>query len=114
MLVTGIAALTLFLQAFDCIDMWFQSQVKSKYTVLAQSAGLIVANLLRILAIMMKAPVTAFAAILVIDVTSRRGRHGDRIQVAGISPEELAFQHGQGKGPAQPVVGADTVGCILR
>jgi PST family polysaccharide transporter len=67
-LVTSIVALTLFLQAFDCIDMWFQSQVKSKFTVLAQSASLVVANLLRILAIVNNAPVTAFAAILVIDV----------------------------------------------
>ncbi len=67
-LVTGIAALTLFLQAFESIDMWFQSQVQSKYTVIAKSVSLVVANLLRILAILMLAPVTAFAVILVIGV----------------------------------------------
>ncbi len=67
-MVTGIAALTLFLQAFDSIDMWFQSQVQSKYTVIAKSVALVVANLLRILAIVMEAPVTAFAATLVVDV----------------------------------------------
>ena len=67
-LVTSVAALTLFLQSFDCIDMWFQSQVKSKFTVFAKSSGLVVANILRILAIMNNAPVTVFAAILSIDV----------------------------------------------
>ncbi len=67
-LVTSIAALTLFLQAFDCIDMWFQSQVQSKFTVFAKSSALVVANLLRILAIVMKAPVPVFAAIMVVDI----------------------------------------------
>lgn len=67
-LVTGIAALTLFLQAFECIDMWFQSQVQSKYTVIAKSVSLVVSNLLRILAILMLAPVTAFVVILAISV----------------------------------------------
>jgi PST family polysaccharide transporter len=67
-LITGIHALTLFLQAFDCIDMWFQSRVQSKYTVFAKSASLVVANILRIVAITMKAPVTAFALITVVDV----------------------------------------------
>ena len=67
-LVTSIVALTLFLQAFDCIDMWFQSQVKSKFTVFAKSSGLVVANILRILAIVNNAPVAVFAAILSIDV----------------------------------------------
>ncbi len=67
-LVTSVAALTLFLQAFDCIDMWFQSQVQSKFTVFAKSSALVVANLLRILAIVLKAPVQVFAAIMVIDI----------------------------------------------
>lgn len=67
-LVTGIAALTLFLQAFECIDMWFQSQVQSKYTVIAKSVSLVVSNLLRVLAILLLAPVAAFAVILVISV----------------------------------------------
>jgi O-antigen/teichoic acid export membrane protein len=67
-LVTGVTALTLFLQAFDTIDMWFQSQVKSKYTVIAKSVALTVANLVRIAAILMGAPVTIFAVTLVVDV----------------------------------------------
>lgn len=66
--VTSIAALTLFLQAFDCIDMWFQSQVKSKFTVFAKSAGVVVANILRVLAIMNNASVLVFALIMCIDV----------------------------------------------
>ncbi len=62
--VTWIAGLTLFLQSFNCIDMWFQSQVRSKYTVIAKTAGLVTANLLRIAAILLLAPVQAFAVIL--------------------------------------------------
>jgi PST family polysaccharide transporter len=67
-MVTGIHALTLFLQAFDCIDMWFQARVQSKYTVFAKSASLVIANVLRIGAILWGLPVTAFAVITVIDV----------------------------------------------
>jgi len=48
--------------------MWFQSQVQSKFTVFAKSSALVVANLLRILAIVLKAPVQAFAVIMVVDV----------------------------------------------
>lgn len=66
-MVTAIFALTLFLKAFDSIDMWFQSQVQSKYTVMAKSVALGVSNLMRIVAILMEAPVTVFAATLVID-----------------------------------------------
>jgi len=66
-LVTSIAALTLFLQAFYCIDMWFQSQVQAKFTVFAKGVSLIISNLLRVVAILKGAPVQAFALILVFD-----------------------------------------------
>ena len=66
-LVTGIIATTLFLQAFENIDMWFQSRVQSKFTVIAKSIALTLANLLRIAAILTEAPVTTFAVIAVIN-----------------------------------------------
>jgi PST family polysaccharide transporter len=67
-MITGIVALTLFLQAIDSIDMWFQSRVQSKYTVISKSIALLVTNLARIVAILMNAPLKVFAAIVVMDV----------------------------------------------
>jgi PST family polysaccharide transporter len=65
--VTSIIALTLFFQSLSSIDMWFQSRVQSKFTVIAKSVALTTANLLRIAAILTKASVTTFAAITVVD-----------------------------------------------
>ena len=48
-------------QAFDTIDFWFQSQVKSKYTVYAKNAAFLLITLLKIVLILMKAPLIAFA-----------------------------------------------------
>ena len=40
---------------------WFQSQVKSKYTVYAKNATFLLITLLKIVLILMKAPLIAFA-----------------------------------------------------
>lgn len=58
-LVGIIAAGTLF-QAFDAVDLWFQSQVQSKYTVYARNAAFIVLSLVKIGLIQMRAPLIAF------------------------------------------------------
>jgi polysaccharide transporter, PST family len=49
------------LQAFDTIDLWFQSQVKSKYVVIAKNAAFFITTLLKVLLIQIKAPLVAFA-----------------------------------------------------
>jgi polysaccharide transporter, PST family len=48
-------------QAFDTIDSWFQSQVKSKYTVIAKNTAFFIIILFRIFLINIKAPLLAFA-----------------------------------------------------
>lgn len=59
--LVGITAVGMIFQAFDTIDFWFQSQVKSKYTVYAKNAAFLLITLLKIVLILMKAPLIAFA-----------------------------------------------------
>ncbi len=59
--LVGIIAAGMIFQSFDAIDLWFQSQVKSKYTVIAKNAAFVVFALVRIILILNKAPLTAFA-----------------------------------------------------
>jgi PST family polysaccharide transporter len=60
LLVVIIAAGNIF-QAFDAIDLWFQSQVLSRYTVLAKNSAFLVIALVKIVLIIQKAPLVAFA-----------------------------------------------------
>lgn len=48
-------------QTFDTIDIWFQSQVESKYTVIAKNTAFILTALLRVMLMESKAPLIAFA-----------------------------------------------------
>ncbi len=59
-LVGIIAAGTIF-QAFETIDLWFRSQVQSKYTVVVKNSAYILICALRIVLIQMQAPLIAFA-----------------------------------------------------
>lgn len=59
-LSTIMAVGTIF-NAFNTIEFWFQSQVKSKYTVVARNTAFLLATLLRIALIQMRAPLIAFA-----------------------------------------------------
>ncbi len=56
-----ILALVGVVQAFDTIDFWFQSQVQSKYTVIAKNSAFIAISLLKVYLITVKAPLIAFA-----------------------------------------------------
>lgn len=49
------------IQTFDTIDIWFQSQIQSKYTVIAKNVAFILAALLRVMLIESKAPLISFA-----------------------------------------------------
>lgn len=86
-LVGIIAAGTIF-QAFDTIDFWFQSQVQSKYTVLAKNTAFIICSIIKIACLIAKAPLIAFAWIalfeiitgstgLIVAYKSRRGYLGE-------------------------------------
>ena len=48
-------------QAFDTIDLWFQSQVQSKFTVVAKNTAFVIIALLKVVLILMQAPLIAFA-----------------------------------------------------
>lgn len=57
-LLTG--ASTIF-QAFDVIDYWFQSQVRSRYTVYARNGAFLAMSLARVVLIQLQAPLVLFA-----------------------------------------------------
>ena len=59
-LVAVIVAGTVF-QAFETIDLWFQSQVQSKFTVLARSSAFLLTSASKIVLIVYSAPLQAFA-----------------------------------------------------
>jgi O-antigen/teichoic acid export membrane protein len=61
-LVSIIAAGMIF-QALDTIDLWFQSQTQSKYTVYSKNAAFICMTLIKIWFLFQKAPLIAFAWI---------------------------------------------------
>jgi len=85
-LVGIIAAGTLF-NAFNTIDFWFQSQVQSKYTVVARNSAYVFVAAMRIGLIQLQAPLIAFAwAILAqmalgsIGIVIAYQKQGNRIQ----------------------------------
>jgi O-antigen/teichoic acid export membrane protein len=65
-LVFIIASATIF-QSFNVIDMYFQSKVLSKYVVYANIISLFISSLVKIILILNKAPLIAFAWIVVFD-----------------------------------------------
>jgi PST family polysaccharide transporter len=59
-LVAILSSVGIF-QAFDTIDLWFQSQVQSKYTVIAKNTAFVVITLVKVILISIHAPLIAFA-----------------------------------------------------
>jgi PST family polysaccharide transporter len=59
-LVTILGSIKIF-QCFNTIDLWFQSQVQSKYTVLAKNTAFIIVALLKVILININASLIAFA-----------------------------------------------------
>lgn len=62
LLLVSILSLGLVFQAFDTIDSYFQSEVKSRLTVWARNSAFVFVAAIRILLIQAKAPLWAFAA----------------------------------------------------
>jgi O-antigen/teichoic acid export membrane protein len=65
-LVGIIAAGSLF-QSLNIIDIWFNSQVQTKYAVNARNAAFAICTAMRIALILTKAPLTAFAVVITIE-----------------------------------------------
>ncbi len=59
--LVGIIAGGMIFNAFDTIDFWFQSQVQSKYSVVAKSSAFLVISTVKVALILAKAPLIAFA-----------------------------------------------------
>lgn len=59
--LVGIIAAGAIFQAFDTIDIWFQSQVLSKYTVYAKNFAFLIITFVKIVLILLNAPLIAFA-----------------------------------------------------
>jgi len=59
--LVGITAAGMIFQAFDTIDYWFQSQVKSKYTVISKNTAFLLISICKIVLISVNAPLIAFA-----------------------------------------------------
>ncbi|NTW15886.1 MAG: flippase [Syntrophaceae bacterium] len=67
-LVGIIAAGTPFL-ATGAIDFWFQSQVQSKYSIYAKTIVFLIFSAARVSLILMKAPLTAFAWLVLAEIS---------------------------------------------
>ncbi|MGI0481009.1 flippase [Geminocystis sp. CENA526] len=59
-LVVILGSMGIF-KSFDTIDLWFQSQVQSKYTVLAKNTAFIILAIVKVILINLNAPLIAFA-----------------------------------------------------
>ncbi|MCL1467690.1 flippase [Argonema galeatum] len=59
--LTGVVAIGTIFQAFDTIDLWFRSQIQSKYTIFAKNSAYIFIALVRVALIQTRAPLIAFA-----------------------------------------------------
>ena len=59
--LVGIIAAGMIFQSFDVIDLWFQSKVRSKYTVIVKNIAFVVFTLVKIYLIITKAKLIAFA-----------------------------------------------------
>lgn len=66
--LVGIIATGTLFQAFETINFWFQSQVQSKYTVIAKNSVTLLVAGLRIGLVMLKAPLLAFAGIRLLEL----------------------------------------------
>ena len=65
-LIFIIASATIF-QSFNVIDMYFQSKVLSKYVVYANVISLFISSIVKIVLILYKAPLIAFAWVILFD-----------------------------------------------
>lgn len=67
-IVLAIVGWSLAVNAFDVADFWFQSKVMSKYVVYARGVGFVAAAVVRVILILYKAPLPAFAAATLAEI----------------------------------------------
>lgn len=66
-ILVSIIGLSLIFQSFDSIDFWYQSQVNSKYTVLAKSASFLICAIIKLYLVSISAPLITFAIVIAIE-----------------------------------------------
>ena len=66
-LLTALVGGSLVFQAADTVDLWFQSQSRSRLTVLAKLTAYLISSGLKIVLILNGAPLVAFAAVMAFD-----------------------------------------------
>lgn len=69
LLLAAIVAAGMLFQTADVIDLWFQSQVQSRRTVLAKVAAFLLSSAAKVALILTGAPLWAFAAVQVLDTS---------------------------------------------
>lgn len=95
-LVGIIAAGTIF-NAFEAINFWFQSQIQSKYTVLAKNSVCFLVAAVRIGLVTIKAPLLAFACIRLAEVAIVGMAYVYFYQLTGNKIKDWQFSWARGK-----------------
>ena len=62
-LIIGIVGFSLIVQSFKTIDLWFRSQVASKYTVLSENSSFVLASVTKVALILKRASLLAFVIV---------------------------------------------------
>jgi len=62
--ILGVASI---FQSIDTIDLWFQSQVQSKYSVLAKNAAFLATASIKVGLIVIQAPLLAFVSLILLE-----------------------------------------------
>lgn len=71
--LTAVAGGALVFQAADTIDLWFQSQSQVKRTVVAKLAAYVVSSGIKVVLILINAPLVYFAAVIAFDALVSAG-----------------------------------------
>jgi len=67
-MLVGVTSVGLVFRSFDVIDLWFQAQVQSKYTVYARNGAFIFIVLVKVLLILFHAPLMVFALAGLVEI----------------------------------------------
>jgi O-antigen/teichoic acid export membrane protein len=69
LLITCLCSVVFVIQAVDVTDPFFQSQVKSKFVIYARNISFAITSIMKVTAIILKAPLEVFAWITVAEAT---------------------------------------------
>ncbi len=90
--LTLLAALGTLLLAFDAIDFWFQSEVRSKYVVQARTVSYVLAIAARLAGVVASAPLVFFAVVGLLELVAYAIGQVIAYRVAGQSLRAWRFE----------------------